>query len=59
VLKVDVPKSNTTVNRTPIFKCYVVRCRSKNKHHKDMCLKEIICQTYRLNNEHDWGFHVI
>ena len=39
--KVDVPKSITTITWTPIFKCYVVRCGSKNWQQKDMWLKEI------------------
>ena len=39
-VKVGVPKSKTTIIWTPIFEWYVVRCRSKNWHHKDMCLRK-------------------
>jgi hypothetical protein len=38
--KVDVPDSFTYLNQTPIFDWYVIRCGSKNKYQKDMCLKE-------------------
>ena len=39
--KVDVPYSNIAIILTPIFKWYVVRCGSKNRHQKHMHLKEI------------------
>ena len=35
------PKSNTTIIWTPVLECCVFRCRSKNWHQKDMCLKEV------------------
>jgi hypothetical protein len=38
--KVSRPNSVTYLNGTPIFEWWVVRCRSKNKYQKDMCLKE-------------------
>ena len=39
--KVDVPISNIATIWTPIFEWYAVRCESKNRHQKDMCLKRI------------------
>jgi hypothetical protein len=38
--KIDMPKSNITIMWTPIFERYAVRCESKNRHQKDMFLKE-------------------
>ena len=35
-----MPKSNTTIMRTPMFEWCVVRCESKSWHHKDMGLRE-------------------
>jgi hypothetical protein len=32
---------NTRVIWTPRFEWYVVRCGSKNKHQKDVCLEDI------------------
>ena len=39
--KLDVPKSNIPIIWTSIFEWCMVRCRCKNGHQKDMCLKEI------------------
>ena len=36
-----MPKSNIARIWTPIFEWYEGRCGSKNRHQKDMCLKEI------------------
>ena len=41
LIKVDMPKSNTTTMWTPAFEWYVVRCGSKNMCQKEACLKEI------------------
>ena len=60
VLRVDMPNSNTTKIWTPIFECYLVRCKSKNEHQKDMCLSKIgLCAqkfaiNSRLSGQHDW-----
>ena len=40
-LKVDVSISVPSLDWTPIFEWYVVRCGSKNIYQKDTCLKEI------------------
>ena len=40
-LKVDVPNSAAYLNWTPTFEQYVVRCGSKNRHQKGICLMEI------------------
>lgn len=39
-LQVDVSKSITTMIRTPIFECYVVRFVSRNWHRKGTCFKD-------------------
>ena len=39
--KVDTHKSNIAIIRIPIVEWYVVRCKSKIWHQKDMCSKEI------------------
>lgn len=39
--KVSMPNLVTYLHWTPMFECWVVRCKSKNKYHKDMSLKEI------------------
>lgn len=58
--KVSKPISITYLNRTRIFKWYVVRCGSNNEHHKHMCSKEnglhaqIFAYHSRLNNQHNW-----
>ena len=40
--EIDVPHSDTSLRRTPIFECLVVRCGSKNGYLKGiMRLKEI------------------
>ena len=54
VNKVDVPKSHTKILWTPIFEWSVVRCGSKNRHPKDVCLKEIEQRAQKINNRHDW-----
>ena len=41
LLKVDVVNSITYPSWTPIYEWYVVRCDSKDRGHKGMCLKEI------------------
>ena len=40
-IKVDVPNSVTYLNWTPILEWYVVRCGSKSRNQKDLCLEEI------------------
>ena len=39
--RVDTSDSNTTVMWTLVFEWYVVKCRSKNGHQKDMCLRRL------------------
>ena len=39
--KVDVPNSSIAIIWTLVFEWYMVRCRSKNGHQKDMCLVEV------------------
>lgn len=41
VCKVSEPNSVTYHKQALIFDWSVIRCGSKNKHHNDMCLKEI------------------
>lgn len=36
-----MPNLVTFLDWIPIYECYVVKCRSKNGHRKDMYLKEI------------------
>ena len=40
-IKVHVPNSVTYLNWTPILEWYVVRCGSKSRYQKDMCLEGI------------------
>ena len=53
---VDMPNSITYLDQTPIFEWYLVRCGSKNRYQKDMCIEEIglTCSKYdnhsRLNS---------
>ena len=60
-LEVSMSISVTYSNRTPIFERCVVGCESKNKHQKDMCLKEIGLHASkhanhsRLNSQLNWG----
>ena len=55
----DVPDSVTKLNWTSTFMWYVVRCGSKNKYQKDMCLKEIeqhvlnMMFTLKFNSQHN------
>lgn len=50
----------TSLNRTPIFDWYVVRCSSKNIHQKDMFIKKdkITCSQNechsKFNGQHIW-----
>ena len=46
--KVDVPNSVTYLNRASVSEWWVVRCRSKNRHQKDMCFKEIGLHAQKL-----------
>ena len=46
--KVSRPNSVIYLNGTPIFEWWVVRCRIKNEHQKDMCLKEIGLQAQNV-----------
>jgi hypothetical protein len=46
--KVGVPKSNIARIWTPTFEWYEVRCGSRNRHQKDMCLKEIRLRAQNL-----------
>ena len=39
--KIDVPDSVIYLSETSIFEWYMVRCDSKNKYQKSVCLKEI------------------
>ena len=39
--KVNGPDSVTSLNGTPMFQWFVIRCGSKNRHQKDMWGKEI------------------
>ena len=39
--KVDMPNMITYLNWTFVYESYLVRCDSKNKYQKDMCLKMI------------------
>ena len=41
VIEVSRPNSVTYLNWTPIFAGWVVRCRYKNGHKKDVCFKKI------------------
>ena len=41
ISKVDVPHSVTCLNRTPIFKSYVVRCDFKDGHQKTWCVQKV------------------
>ena len=46
----------TVLNRTPIFESCASRSGSKNKHHKDTCLKEIdlrVIKNSTLNRGHN------
>ena len=36
-----MPKTNRTINWTPILKGYVARCGSKNWHQKRVCSEKI------------------
>jgi len=39
--KVDVPTSVSDLKRTPLFDWCMDGCKSKNRHHKDVCRKEL------------------
>ena len=42
-----MPDSNIAVIWTPVFE-WLIRCGSKNRHQKDMCLKEIGLQAQNM-----------
>ena len=54
-----MPNSVISVNLTPIFEWYVVRCGSKNGYQEDMCLEEIglraqiIITISKFNSQHN------
>jgi hypothetical protein len=59
---VSSPNSVTHLKRMPILEWCVVGCGSKNRHHKDMCLKgdwtmsSKFVNPSRLNShQHNWG----
>ena len=39
--KVSMPNTVTYPTWAPIFEQWIIRCRSKNGHHKDLCENEI------------------
>lgn len=45
-----MPNLVTFLDWIPIYECYVVKCRSKNGHRKDMYLKEIGLRLIMLVN---------
>ena len=59
--KVSGPNSVIYLNGTPIFEWWVVRCRIKNEHQKDMWFKRdwassSKCANHsKLNSQHNWG----
>ena len=46
--EVDVPNLVTSLNRTPIFMWYVIRCKTKIKYQKYMCSNEIGLQAQSM-----------
>ena len=58
--RVHTSDSNTTVMWTLVFEWYVVKCRSKNGHQKDMCVEKIgphagnMLNHSRLDGQCDW-----
>ena len=59
-IKIDVPNLLNDHNWIIIYVWYVVKCGSKNKHQKDMCVRRKWTTFskhdyhFRFNSQHNW-----